>query len=78
MYGLEKGKKDKEKFMFDLERDIKDRPSRGKELLNKAEKRMQEIKHALREGASGKDFDNLGVLLHAYTALQKVLKKIVK
>ncbi len=49
MYGLEKGKKGGEKFMFDLEREIKDRPGRGKELLEKAEKKIHEIKQALRE-----------------------------
>ena len=64
--------------MFDLERAIKDRPSHAKELLSKAEKRMHEIKKALREGTSEKDFDKLGILLHGYTALQKVLKKMVK
>lgn len=78
MYGLEdKGGGDA--FMFDLELEIKDTPGRGKELLEKAEKRMQEIKTALRQGESEKkDFENLGVLLHGYTALQKVLKKVVK
>lgn len=76
MYGLEKGKKGGDKFVFELEREIKERPAYGKELLGKADKRLQEIKQALRVGASGKDFDNLGILLHAYTALQKVLKKI--
>lgn len=77
MFGLEKGK-DRGKFMFDLEMEIKDRPSHGKELLDKADQRIQEIKKALREGASEKDFDKLGILLHGYTALQKVLKKIGK
>jgi hypothetical protein len=79
MYGLEKGKKGEEDiFMFDLERELKERPGHAKELLSKAEKRMQEIKHVLREGANEKDFDKLGILLHGYTSLQKVLKKMVK
>jgi hypothetical protein len=76
MYGLEKGKGGK--FMFDLELEIKDRPGRGKELLLKAENRILEIKKALREGASEREFEQLGILLHGYTALQKVLKKVVK
>ena len=75
MYGLEKGKKDGGKFKFDLELEIQTSPGRGKELLLKAEKRIQEIKKALREGAGDKEFDKLGSVLHAYTALQKVLKK---
>ena len=78
MYGLEKKKKGAEKFMFDLEREINNRPSHAKELLGTAEKHMQEIKKALREGTGEKDFDKLGVLLHGYTALQRVLKKMVK
>ena len=78
MYGLEKGKKGTEKFMFELEREVRERPAHAKELLGKAEKRMHEIKQALREGASEKDFDKLGILLYGYTSLQKVLKKMAK
>lgn len=75
MYGLEKEKQGKERFMFDLELELKEKPARKKELLEKAQKRTQEIKQALREGEKGKNFEQLGVLLHGYTALQKVLKK---
>ncbi len=74
MYGLEK--KPGEKFVFDLEKEIKDKPSRGKEILEKVEKRIHEIKKTLREGAGEKEFDKLGVLLHGYAALQKVLRKV--
>jgi hypothetical protein len=77
MYGLEKGKKEK-RFAFDLEKEIKSKPNHGKEILEKAEKRMAEIKKILREGASEKDFDPLGVLLHGYASLQKVLRKAMK
>jgi hypothetical protein len=77
MYGLEEKEK-REKFAFDLERRIKDEPQHLKELLAKAEKRMAEIKKLLREGANEKDFDRLGILLHGYAALQKVLKKAGK
>jgi hypothetical protein len=77
MYGL--GEKEKrEKFTFDLEKRIKSEPSHLKHLLEKAEHRITEIKKLLREGANEKDFDRLGVLLHGYTALQKVLKKAAK
>ena len=71
-------KKPSHKFDFDLEKEIKETPSRGKEILAKVEKRMQEIKKKLREGQSEKDFDRFGILLHGYAALQKVLKKIAK
>lgn len=76
MYGLEK--KPGEKFEFDLEKEIKRDPAQGKKILEKAEHRMQEIKKLLREGANEKDFDRLGILLHGYSALQKVLKKVAK
>jgi HPt (histidine-containing phosphotransfer) domain-containing protein len=77
MFGMEKGK-EKGKHMFDLELEISEHPERSKELLAKAEKRIHEIKTELREGAGEKDFDKLGILLHGYTALQKVIKKIGK
>lgn len=66
----------RERFMFDLELEIREHPATGKKLLEKASNHMQEIKKALREGVNEKDFDQLGVLLHGYTALQKVLKKV--
>ncbi len=76
MYGLEK--KPGEKFVFDLEKEIKTKPTRGTEILEKAEKKIQEIKQQLREGANQKDFDRLGILLHGYSALQKVIRKVAK
>jgi hypothetical protein len=75
MYGLEKEQK-KAKFEFDLERDLKKDPSKVREILKSVETKIQEIKGLLREGSKGPDFDNLGTLLHAYTALQKVLNKL--
>ncbi len=74
MFGLEK--QPGEKFAFDLEKEIKEKPTRGKEILDMAEKRILEIKKNLREGADEKDFDKLGILLHGYAALQKVLRKV--
>ena len=47
MFGLEK--QPGEKFLFDLEKEIREKPSRAKEILDKAEKRIQEIKKFLRE-----------------------------
>lgn len=76
MYGLEK--KPGEKFAFDLEKEIKEKPARGKEILKKVEERIHEVKKLLREGQNEKDFDRLGILLHGYAALQKVLRKVAK
>jgi hypothetical protein len=74
MFGLEK--KPGEKFVFDLEKEIKKSPHRGKEILDQVEAQIHDIKTTLREGAKGADFDKLGILLHGYTALQKILRKV--
>ena len=74
MYGLEK--KGRALFEFDLEKELKSNPSKAKELLKVCEERIQEIKNTLRQGTGSSDYDNYGVLLHGYAALQKVLTKI--
>jgi hypothetical protein len=74
MYGLEK--KSKMAFEFDLEKDLKKDPSKIRELIKSTEAKIHEIKSQLREGSKGAELDNLGVLLHGYTALQKVLGKL--
>lgn len=76
MYGLEK--KPNERFAFDLEKELKEKPSRGKEILDNVETKIHEIKKLLREGSSEKDFDRLGILLQGYASLQKVLRKVTK
>jgi len=73
MFGLEK--KGRELFQFDLEKDLKSHPSKAKELLKTVEHRIHEIKNTLRQGTGSEDFDKLGILLHGYAALQKVLTK---
>jgi hypothetical protein len=76
MYGLEK--KPKHVFEFDLEKDLKKDPSKARGLLKTVETKIQHIKTQLREGAKGPELDQLGVLLHGYTALQKVLSRLEK
>lgn len=79
MYGLEKGKGKGDKgFAFDLEEEISKDPNRAKEILKNAEKCAGEIKKLLREGTNEKEFEPLGTILHGYTAVQKVIKKIAK
>lgn len=78
MYGLEKEDNKRKRFSFDLEKEIEASSAKKKELLTKAEERIQELKNVLREGSKQKDFDQVGVLLQGYTALQKVLKKVGK
>lgn len=76
MYGLEKNKG--EAFIFDLEKEIKSNPERGPQILNSVGNKIEQIKKHLREGASEQEFDQMGILLHGYTALQKVLRKVAK
>lgn len=76
MYGLEKNPR--EKFHFDIEVELKDNPQKTKKLFEKIEKNIHELKDKIRKGGKPKDLDDLGLLLHGYTALQKVLKKSQK
>lgn len=77
MFGLEKGK-GKELMEFDLEKELRSDPKKAKETLAHINAKIAEIKTKLREGTEGKGFEQLGVLLHGYTALQKVLTRVVK
>ncbi len=74
MFGLEK--KPKAPFEFALEEEIKADPGKKKALLEEVDGVIQEIKSILRQGTETENFDDYGVLLHGYSALQKVLNKI--
>lgn len=74
MYGLEK--KTKQGFEFDLEKELKGNPTKIRELIKTADTKIQEIKSTLRGGAKSAEFDDLGVLLLGYAALQRVLNRI--
>jgi len=76
MFGLEQ--QPKEPFQFDLETDIKTDPAKAKEILKSVDERMARLKQKLREGAETDDFDEFGVLLHGYTALQRIIGRILK
>ena len=74
MFGLEK--KEKKLFEFDLEIDLKKDSEKKKKLLQEIVTHTQSLKGALRLGAATEDFDKLGILLHGYAALQKVVNRI--
>lgn len=78
MFGLNKGKKgneDKPFFQFPLEKDI-DSPEKVKDMMEAAEKKILTIKKCIKEGAKPEDFEKLGTLLHAYSALLKIFNQI--
>lgn len=74
MYGLEK--KPKGPVKFDLEEEVHSNPAKARELTKAVEERIAELKNLLRQGAETEDFDEYGVLLHGYAALQRVLKRV--
>jgi hypothetical protein len=78
MYGLNEKPKKPAKFEFALEQEIKANPTHGKEVLEKVDKQLQAIKEQLRKGSNEKEYENLDILFHGYTALQKVIKKVMK
>lgn len=77
MFGLENQKKKKgAEFVFDLEKELGANKV-NKEMKGKIENRIQSIKEVLRSGDSKEEFDQFGTLLHGYTALLKVVSRIV-
>lgn len=75
MFGLESGNKKKksEEFIFDLEKDLKtDRAKIKKDV----EERILQVKNILRSGDNKEEFDQMGVLLHGYTSLLRVISRV--
>jgi predicted nucleic acid-binding Zn-ribbon protein len=77
MYGLKKNNKNTELFEFELEKDLQDN-NKNQELIQKVDKRINEIKTKLRQGSNSEEFDDLGLLLHGYSSLHKVLTRASK
>lgn len=78
MFGLEDQKKKKEttEFVFDLEKDLKDR-KKHQDLKKVVEKKIQNVKEVLRGGENKEEFDRFGTLLHGYTSLLKVMARFI-
>ena len=76
MFGLENQKKKKksEPFIFDLEKELMN-AKMHKEIKERMESRIQNIKETLRVGENKDEFDQMGVLLHGYTSLLKVFSR---
>ena len=76
MFGLEGEKKKKEQteFVFELEKELNN-VKKHNEIKAKVEKRIQDLKNALRSGENKEDFDSYGVVLHGYTSLLKVMSR---
>ncbi len=76
MFGLEK--KGKPLFEFDLEKELKQDPAKAKALIKSIEEHIADLKNVLRQGSDSKDFDQYGIILHGYAALQKVVGKVAQ
>lgn len=77
MFGLEKKEK-KEKFQFDLEEEIAQDPKRANKIMKTAQDQIEELKKLLRSGLSEEEFEEYGILLHGYSTLNRVIKRITK
>jgi hypothetical protein len=75
MYGLEK-KKEVPPFEFDLEKDIRESAEKMKAIEKKIAERATELKNLLRHGSAQEEFEQLGILLHAYSVLPRILNRI--
>lgn len=75
MFGLENKKKGKPgEFVFELEKELGD-PKKHREIKERVESRIQEIKKMLRDGENKKEFERFGLILHGYTSLLKVMSR---
>ena len=63
-------------FEFDLEKDLKNDVQKKNELLEEVGKQKHALKTRLRQGANETEFEQLGQLLQAYEALERVVKNI--
>jgi len=78
MFGMgDKKKKDKEVFLFDVEKELQNKDKQV-EYAKRIEKKVLYIKDLLRKGSKKDEFDHLGVLLNGYHALAVVLGRAAK
>lgn len=78
MFGLgddSKGKKKKPEFFFDLELQIQEAGS-ARQIKNEIQERLGDAKAILRAGQVKEEFDQIGLLLYAYTAMLKVVDRV--
>ena len=78
MFGLEKKNKKRKPFEFDLEKDLKSDSKKRAKLIEDITQRKAELKSMLREGTKSEDFEQCGVILQGYEALEKIIGDIEK
>lgn len=78
MFGLEKKKKKVKPFEFDLEKELKTSESKRLKLLEEISRRKGLLKQMIREGAKEGEFEQCGILLQGFEALEKTLAQITQ
>ena len=76
MFGLES--KQPKRFEFDLEKQLKESQDETKKVLNQIDTQTQGLKTALNQGTASDNFDQCGVLLQAYAALERIVKRTTR
>lgn len=76
MFGLES--KQPKRFEFDLEKLLKQNHEEAKKVLNQIDTQTQALKTALNQGTASDNFDQCGVLLQAYAALERIVKRTTR
>jgi len=77
MFGLE-DEKTKKLFEFDLEKQIKKSYKEQKKICDRISQKLNQLKTIIREGESSENFDQYVSFCQAYTALERIIKKISK
>jgi hypothetical protein len=77
MFGMGK-EKSSNFFQFDLEKEITDDPNKKKSLLAEIQTKMSDLKTVMKDDLESEAFEEYGVLLQGYTALEKTIKNMGK
>ena len=74
MYGLEKNKE----FLFDMQKDLHKDPKKAKEMLEKVQSKIKEIKDFLKSENKSKETEELATILEGYISIEQIINNVVK
>ncbi len=74
MYGLEKNKE----FLFDMQKDLHEDPKKAKEMLEKVQSKIKEIKDFLKSENKSKETEELATILEGYISIEQIINNVVK
>ncbi len=76
MFGLEE--ENRKVFEFDLEKTLKSSKAEKDKIQAAVQKNKTQLKNKMQKGADSDKFEDLGILLHGYVALEKVINKVTQ